>query len=84
MKQGGHPVPEDKIVQRYHRSLELLINAIRYSNRTYVFDNSGHNQNRTWLAEITDGVTLEIKVDQLPAWFIKSVLENSKTRLLEQ
>jgi len=84
VKQGGHPVPEDKIVQRYHRSLELLIDAIRYSNRAYVFDNSGHNQNRTWLAEITDGVMLEIKIDQLPAWFIKSVLENSKTSLMEQ
>jgi predicted ABC-type ATPase len=81
VKQGGHPVPEDKIVQRYHRSLDLLIDAIRHSNRSYVFDNSGQNQKRTWLAEITDGLTLEIKVDQLPAWFTKAVLEKSRTRL---
>ncbi len=81
VRQGGHSVPEDKIVQRYHRSLDLLIDAIHHSNRSYVFDNSGHNQERTWLAEITDGLTLEIKVDQLPAWFTKAVLEKSRTRL---
>jgi hypothetical protein len=30
---------------------------------------SGNNQERTWLAEITDGRILEIKARQLPAWF---------------
>src|SRR5205814_8183279 len=31
--QGGHPVPEDKIVRRYHRSLGLLMDALRRTNR---------------------------------------------------
>ena len=75
VKQGGHSVPEDKIVNRYHRSLDLLIDAIRHANRAYIFDNSGHNQERTWLAEITEGHTLEIKSDRVPAWFAKAVLE---------
>ena len=74
MKQGGHPVPEEKIASRYYRSLCLLMEAIRHSNRAYLFDNSGHNQSQTWLAEITDGLTLEIKTDQIPAWFVKFVL----------
>lgn len=74
VKQGGHPVPIDKIVSRYHRSLNLLMDAIRHSNRAYVFDNSGHNETQTWLAEITDGQTLEIKADQVPEWFINSVI----------
>lgn len=73
--QGGHPVPEDKIVSRYHRSLDLLMEAIHHTNRAYIFDNSGQNQERTWLAEITDGKTLEIKVDQIPAWFVEAVLQ---------
>jgi predicted ABC-type ATPase len=38
---GGHSVPEDLIVNRYYRSLDLLMDAIRYTNRAYVFDNSG-------------------------------------------
>ena len=70
---GGHPVPEDKIVSRYARSLNLLRDAIAYTNRAYIFDNSTHDQDRTWLAEITDGHMLEMKTDQMPAWFKRAV-----------
>lgn len=64
---GGHPVPEDKIVSRYKRSLDLLMEAIQFSNRSYIFDNSTHEH--IWLAEITNGQTVEMKTDQMPAWF---------------
>ena len=45
--------------------------------RAYVFDNSGDNKDRkhTWLAEITDGWVLELKADQIPAWFKRAVLD---------
>jgi len=74
---GGHPVPEDRIVSRYHRSLELLIDAIRLTNRAYVFDNSGDNANQkhTWLAEITDGRILKLQTNRIPAWFKRAVLD---------
>ena len=52
--------------------------AIRYSNRAYVFDNSGDNREGklTWLlVEITDGRELELKCDQIPAWFKRTVLD---------
>lgn len=70
---GGHPVPEDKILTRYFRSLDLLMEAIQYSNRAYVFDNSGENQERLLVAEITDGKELEMKTDQMPMWFKRAV-----------
>lgn len=74
---GGHPVPEDRIVKRYHRSLNLLMKAIQHTNRAYVFDNSTDNADRQhpWLAEITDGRILELKTDRVPAWFKRSVLD---------
>jgi predicted ABC-type ATPase len=77
VKLGGHSVPEDRIASRYHRSLDLLMDAIRHSNRAYVFDNSGDNQDKaqTWLAEITDGRELELKSDRIPAWFKSAVLD---------
>lgn len=77
---GGHDVPEDRIVTRYHRSLELLLDAIHQTNRAYVFDNSGDNkdQKHTWLAEITDGRVLELKSNQIPAWFKRAVLDKIK------
>ena len=74
---GGHDVPKDRIEPRYHRSLDLLMEAIWHTNRAYVFDNSGYNKDKkhTWLAEITDGRELELKSDQIPAWFKRAVLD---------
>jgi predicted ABC-type ATPase len=71
VKLGGHSVPEDKIISRYHRSLALLMDAVSHSNRAYIFDNSGHQP--LWLAEVTDGRELDMKVDTMPQWF-KSAL----------
>lgn len=74
---GGHVVPEDKIISRYHRSLDLLMAAIRHTNRAYIFDNSGDNADgaHTWVAEITEGRELEIKSDWIPEWFERSVIK---------
>ncbi len=71
VRTGGHGVPEDKIVSRYHRSLDLLPEAIRHSNRAFLFDNSGLQH--VWVAEITDGKDLEMKTVRMPDWFKKAV-----------
>jgi predicted ABC-type ATPase len=73
--QGGHSVPDDKIVDRYYRSLGLLIEAIAHTDRAYIFDNSAHGGANTWLAEITAGKTLLLKTDEVPAWFKTYVLD---------
>jgi predicted ABC-type ATPase len=80
VKLGGHDVPTDRIEKRYHRSLGLLMDAIRYANRAYIFDNSGDSTDgkQTWLAEITDGKKLELKTDKVPSWFKRSVLDKIK------
>jgi predicted ABC-type ATPase len=70
---GGHDVPEDKIVSRYTRSLDLLLEAVRHTNRAYVFDNSRDGSDHLWVAEITDGTDLEMKCDPMPAWFQRAV-----------
>ena len=67
VQMGGHPVAEDKIRSRYVRSLELLHEALAYSCRAYIFDNSGAE--RVWIAEVTQGIEIEMKTDQMPAWF---------------
>jgi predicted ABC-type ATPase len=76
VKLGGHAVPEDRIAPRYHRSLDLLMDAICHANRAYVFDNSRESQDAsgTWIAEITEGRELELKSNQIPAWFKRAVL----------
>jgi predicted ABC-type ATPase len=82
VKLGGHNVPADRIEARYHRSLDLLMAAIRHTNRAYVFDNSGNNldMSHTWLAEITEGRKLELKSDRIPAWFKRAVLNKIAVR----
>lgn len=71
VKRGGHSVPEDKIITRYKRSLDLLMEAVQSTHRAYIFDNSTHEH--IWLAEITNGRELEMKTDQIPAWFKKAL-----------
>ena len=70
-------MPPDLVEKRYHRSLDLLMPAIRHTNRAYIFDNSTDNADHThtWLAAITEGRRLELKTDQIPAWFKRSVLD---------
>jgi len=79
VKEGGHNVPTDKIISRYKGSLDLLLEAIKNSNRAYIFDNSvdkfDEPINKEGIAEITDGATIELKTDDVPAWFKKYVLD---------
>ena len=76
VKTGGHDVPKDKITTRYFRSLDLLWEAVKFTNRAYIFDNSGSEL--LLLAEITDAEQLEIKTDAVPLWFEKNVLDKMK------
>jgi len=73
VRQGGHDVPQDKIISRYFRSLELLSSALPLCDRAFLFDNSGREL--LWLAEITGGRNLKLKTDRLPTWFQKYVWE---------
>ena len=67
VSEGGHAVPKDKIIARYHRSLALLADAVQYTNRAYIFDNSTYE--KVWIAEVTEGIEMELKSDTVPYWF---------------
>lgn len=41
VQEGGHNVPENKVRERYVRSLQHLYAAVKQSDRAYFFDNSG-------------------------------------------
>jgi predicted ABC-type ATPase len=70
--EGGHEVPEDKIRERYYRSLKNLRPAIQQSYRTFIFDNSGKGLNL--LAAVTPSKNINIEAKRLPVWFEKYVL----------
>jgi predicted ABC-type ATPase len=38
--QGGHDVPQDRIIARWHRTMVLLADAVSTADQAFVFDNS--------------------------------------------
>lgn len=72
--QKGHPVGPDIIKSRYYRSLENLKEAVKKTNRAYIFDNSGSAA--LLIAEITDGEDVNIfDTEKIPSWFAKYLLQ---------
>lgn len=73
---GGHIVPEQKIRERYYRSLNLLMQAVEYSDRSFLFDNSSYGQKASFLAEIKSAETLILnpELSQYPTWFVDKVM----------
>lgn len=71
--QGGHDVPEEKIRKRYQKSLENLTNALRLSDRAYIFDNSERNQ-PIWYVEYGDGV-ISFKEEKVPLWIKEYLID---------
>ena len=45
---GGHDVPEDKIVSRYYKSLEMISKLIPICDRISIYDNSGDTPTRIY------------------------------------
>lgn len=69
VKQGGHNVPEDKIIKRYYASLGFLKDAVKLTHRAYIFDNSGKESNL--ILDILDGVDITYRHDKIPTWVDK-------------
>ena len=78
VKSGGHDVPTEKITSRYYRSLDLLSQAIKFTNRSYIFDNSGSDL--LWIAEITEAKSIELKTENITPWFKTYVLDKFEFR----
>lgn len=76
VSQNGHNVEDDKIKDRYYRSLKILKKAIMLSDRAYIWDNS--SKAAVLFAEITNGNDLEILDEEnLPNWFYEYVISNN-------
>lgn len=72
---NGHDVPEDKIVSRYYRSLDLLYDACQLAYQVFFFDNSKDGENSALFAhfKLVDRKKKwdRIKQDAVPGWFKK-------------
>lgn len=71
VRQGGHSVPEDKIVERYERSLSFLSQAVSLSDRAYLFDNT--YSGASLKLEINQGADVIPHEPLLPDWITRNL-----------
>ena len=80
VKSGGHSVPDDKIFNRYDKTMNNLYPAFKCADRAYLFDNSNQNRGSAFdfFAE-KNGKRVYLS-DSVPPWFGEYVL----THLVEE
>lgn len=64
---GGHPVPEEKIRQRYERNQALIHEAAKVADHAYVFDNSALNKPHALAIELYRGSAVRVGRN-VPTW----------------
>lgn len=69
---GGHNVPQEKIIQRYHKSLDNILPLLKLCDRAYFFDNS--TEQWVLLAEY-EAPVLHIQQEDIPVWFYQHVFK---------
>lgn len=73
VKKGGHDVPDDKITERYARTLNHLLPAVLSVDKAYLFDNSGVEM--LLIAEVKNSrLTTLVKHNELPNWFVEHLV----------
>lgn len=73
VQKDGHAVPEAKIIDRWSRSLNHLLPAVRHCNRSYFWDNSGAEH--VFVGQIANG---ELELENpafVPAWLDAFLLQ---------
>lgn len=75
---GGHDVPQDRIVSRYHKSLAGLLDAVEAAHQARLFDNSERERPfRLVATRGPDGVRV---LSDAPAWLERHLLEPLRDR----
>ena len=72
VRRGGHDVPDDRVIARYWRSLDLLRQAVAHADRSYVFDNSGDAP--AFIAEGANGGAPIPVSRAVPEWFTQAMV----------
>ena len=68
VKAGGHSVPNDKILQRYPRTLDNLKRGIEQLPDVWIYDNSSFQCPYHLLAQYKDGKQVYKTANHIPTW----------------
>ena len=67
VNQGGHNVPEEKILARYARNQALIKQAVLLADVGFIYDNSALNQQPVLCLTLRHGTVIH-RADKLPSW----------------
>jgi predicted ABC-type ATPase len=68
VREGGHPVPTERILARYPRTLENLAQAVNAADVAYLYDAQDFRQGGPQLVAIRTSGTTTLLQDPPPAW----------------
>ena len=75
VESGGHNVPDDKIFNRYNKTMNNLYAAFKCADRAYLFDNSNQNRGSAFDFFAEKNEKRVYLSDSVPQWFGKYVLK---------
>jgi predicted ABC-type ATPase len=68
VQQGGHPVDDEKVMERHHQSIALMTRVCEAADRASIFGNAGSRHKL--LAEVTDLETIELASSRINSRFL--------------
>jgi len=68
VKSGGHDVPEEKIISRYDRALDLVKEVVAISDICHIYDNSEEKPFRIFKKR-----KMEYFYDECPDWLLEDI-----------
>lgn len=68
VREGGHPVPADRILDRYPRTLANLAQAVRMADAAVLYDTDGHWPDTQTAVALCKGRWTQVLVNPLPQW----------------
>lgn len=68
VESGGHDVPEEKIIQRYDRALELIKELVKICDICHIYDNSGNKPFRIFKKRKE-----QIYYDECTDWLLEDI-----------
>jgi predicted ABC-type ATPase len=84
VERGGHNVPEQKIKDRWFRTMDNIFNAFVLSDRVFFFDNSANFEFYTpfsYFAEKKNDILyISTQTDKIPQWFYENILKKMQIK----
>ena len=68
VREGGHPVPVDRILARYPRTMEYLAQAVRQADVAYLYDAQEAAEGGPRLVALSTPAGPTVLADPLPPW----------------